>query len=57
MARTPTSAKTMADKPMWRRYLRFWGADAPADIDNEISFHLEELVKQSTAFVKKTYPS
>jgi len=35
----------MADKPMWRRYLRFWGADAPADIDNEISFHLEELVK------------
>ena len=29
---------------MWRRYLRFWGADPPADIDNEISFHLEELV-------------
>src|SRR4029450_994246 len=35
----------MARTPMWRRYLRFWGADAPADIDNEISFHLEELVK------------
>ena len=30
---------------MWRRYLRFWGDDAPSDIDNEISFHLEELVK------------
>ena len=34
---------------MWRRYLRFWGDDAPADIDNEISFHLEELVKHLKA--------
>ena len=34
---------------MWRRYLRFWGADPPADIDNEISFHLEELVKHLSA--------
>ena len=23
---------------MWRRYLRFWGDDAPSDIDNEIVF-------------------
>ena len=36
-------------KPMWRRYLRFWGADASADVDNEISFHLEELVKHLRA--------
>ena len=34
---------------MWRRYLRFWGDDAPSDIDNEISFHLEELVKHLKA--------
>lgn len=36
-------------KPMWRRYLRFWGADVSADVDNEISFHLEELVKHLRA--------
>ena len=34
---------------MWRRYLRFWGDDAPSDIDNEISFHLEELVRHLRA--------
>lgn len=45
MAETSPSAKATVGRPMWRRYLRFWGADAPADIDNEISFHLEELVK------------
>src|SRR5262245_9050542 len=49
MAHKPTYAKAPAGKPMWRRYLRFWGADAPADIDNEISFHLEELVKHLRA--------
>jgi putative ABC transport system permease protein len=27
--------------PAWRRYLRFWGADAPADVDEELRFHLE----------------
>lgn len=26
--------------PMWRRYLRFWGSDPGADIDEEIAFHL-----------------
>src|SRR5688500_6053965 len=39
----------MARAPMWRRYLRFWGDDAPSDIENEISFHLEELVKHLKA--------
>jgi hypothetical protein len=52
MARTSTSAKTTADKPMWRRYLRFWGADAPADIDSEISFHLEELAQRFGAVAR-----
>jgi putative ABC transport system permease protein len=27
-----------------RRYLRFWGADVRADVDDEIAFHLEQLV-------------
>ena len=34
---------------MWRRYLRFWGADPPADVDAEIGFHLEELVRHFVA--------
>jgi predicted permease len=34
---------------MWRRYLRFWGADPPADIDSEIDFHLGELVRHLMA--------
>src|SRR5690348_10525296 len=27
--------------PSWRRYLRFWGPDIDADIDDELRFHLE----------------
>ena len=34
---------------MWRRYLRFWGADPPADVDTEIAFHLDELVRHFIA--------
>ncbi len=34
---------------MWRRYLRFWGADPPADVDAEIDFHLAELVRHFVA--------
>jgi predicted permease len=33
-----------ADTPKWWRYLRFWGTDVRADVDDEIAFHLEELV-------------
>jgi putative ABC transport system permease protein len=29
------------EQPRWRRYLRFWGPDLEADIDDEIRFHLE----------------
>ena len=39
----------MRKTPMWRKYLRFWGADPPADVDTEISFHFEELVKHYVA--------
>ncbi|HET7563590.1 MAG TPA: permease prefix domain 1-containing protein, partial [Gemmatimonadaceae bacterium] len=31
----------MADAPRWRRYLRFWGPDPAADLDDELAFHLE----------------
>jgi putative ABC transport system permease protein len=30
--------------PMWRRYLRLWGPNPRADVDAEISYHLDELV-------------
>jgi putative ABC transport system permease protein len=43
MFRVPSSG------PMWRRYLRFWGADPPADVDAELDFHLDELVKHFMA--------
>ena len=33
-----------AHTPKWWRYLRFWGANVGAEVDDEISFHLEELV-------------
>jgi putative ABC transport system permease protein len=31
----------MREQPRWRRYLRFWGPDIAADVDDEIRFHLE----------------
>ncbi len=31
----------MRDQPRWRRYLRFWGPDVEADIDDELRFHLD----------------
>ncbi len=30
--------------PRWRRYLRFWRANARADVEDELRFHLEERV-------------
>lgn len=32
--------------PAWRRYLRFWGANATKDVDDEFRFHLEMRVAQ-----------
>src|SRR5690606_6711879 len=32
---------TMAETPRWRRYLRLWGPDPDADIEDELRFHLE----------------
>lgn len=34
------------DAPAWRRYLRFWGSDYRADIEDELSFHLEARVAE-----------
>jgi putative ABC transport system permease protein len=37
------------DVPAWRRYLRFWGSNVSADVDEEIAFHLEELFAEFVA--------
>ena len=29
------------EPPRWRRYLRFWGEDAAADVEDELAFHIE----------------
>ena len=39
----------MSKTAMWRRYLRFWGTDPPADVDAEIAFHVEQLTKHYVA--------
>ena len=40
----------MARTPIWRRYLRLFGADVTGDVEDEIRFHLEtkteELVRE-----------
>jgi predicted permease len=33
------------ESPRWRRYLRFWGPDVAADVDDEFRFHLEERIE------------
>lgn len=33
-----------SDTPRWRRYLRFWGSDVAADVDDELEFHLRERI-------------
>jgi predicted permease len=32
--------------PLWRRYLRFWGPDPAADVDDEFAFHLEKRIEE-----------
>ena len=31
--------------PSWRRYLRFWGSDLTADVDDELRFHIESRIQ------------
>jgi putative ABC transport system permease protein len=35
--------------PLWRRYLRFWGSDHGADVDDEFAFHVETRVDELMA--------
>ena len=35
-----------AGTPLWRRYLRFWGSDPGADVDDEFAFHVEMRVEE-----------
>ena len=39
----------MSDEPRWRRYLRFWGPDTRADVEDELSFHIEERTRLNIA--------
>ncbi len=39
----------MKDSPRWRRYLRFFGSDPAADVDDELRFHLETKVEDLVA--------
>jgi len=34
------------EEPLWRRYLRFFGANPRADVNDEIQFHLQELQRR-----------
>jgi putative ABC transport system permease protein len=35
--------------PLWRRYVRFWGPDPAADVDDEFAFHLEMRIEELRA--------
>ena len=35
--------------PMWRRYLRFYGADPEAEVTDELGFHLEQKIEELKA--------
>lgn len=39
----------MSGTPLWRRYLRFWGSDPSADVDDEFAFHVETRVDELLA--------
>jgi len=36
----------MTHAPNWRRYIRFWGPNVDADIDDELRFHLEARIAE-----------
>ena len=37
------------EESRWRRYLRFWGADPRADVEDELAFHLAERARLNEA--------
>ena len=38
----------MSATPFWRRYLRFWGDDPAADVDDEFAFHCRRASTSSS---------
>src|SRR5829696_9014190 len=36
------------ETPRWRRYLRFWRRDVPADIEDELAFHFQMRIGELT---------
>jgi hypothetical protein len=40
---------TSTGTPAWRRYLRFWRPDVAADVEDELTFHLQERVDDLVA--------
>jgi putative ABC transport system permease protein len=44
---------SLPSEPLWRRYLRFFGPDIAADVDDELGFHLE---MREQAFLARGYP-
>jgi len=42
-------AKPPRQPPTWRRYLRFWGPNVDADVDDELRFHLEMRARDYAA--------
>ena len=39
----------MKREPMFRRYLRFWGADPRRNVDDELEFHLGDAHRRIRA--------
>jgi putative ABC transport system permease protein len=39
----------MEEMPRWRRYLRLWGPDPRADVEDELTFHIEERARLNVA--------
>src|SRR6185436_16264347 len=37
---------TPSESPKWHRYLRFWRANVAADVDDEISFHVDARAQE-----------
>jgi hypothetical protein len=49
MTRFDSPRSLRARPPLWRRYLRFFGPDPAADVDDEFAFHLEMRIEELRA--------
>src|SRR6185503_834044 len=39
----------LRETPRWRRYLRFWGPNPGADVEEEFGFHVQERIEELVA--------